>query len=207
MPTNVYIDGFNLYYGAVRSTPHKWLDLAQLCGKLLPADEIHRIRYFTAIVAALPHDPGVPQRQAIYLRALRTIPNLEIHLGQFRSHRVRMPLAEPPAVGSKTAEVLKTEEKGSDVNLATFLLLDAFEKDCDVAVVISNDADLRAPIELAWGRLGLKVGIVNPHPPQYRSRALEADFFKQLRAAAVAACQFPSEMRDEAGVFRKPAGW
>jgi len=207
MPTKIYIDGFNLYYGAVRGTRYKWLDIGQLCRKLVPGDQIRRIRYFTAIVAALPHDPSVPQRQALYLRALRTIPNLEIHLGQFRSHRVRMPLADPPAVGPRVADVVKTEEKGSDVNLATFLLLDAFEKDCDVAIVISNDADLRFPIELARHRLGLKVGIVNPHPPKHRSRVLGGDFFKQLRPSALAACQFPTEMRDEAGVFRKPADW
>ena len=103
--------------------------------------------------------------------------------------------------------MIETEEKGSDVNLATFLLLDAFERDCDTAVVISNDADLRLPIELARQRLGLKVGIVNPHVPQYRSRVLEGDFFKQLRPTAVASCQLPVEMQDDAGVLRKPADW
>jgi hypothetical protein len=207
VPTNVYVDGFNFYYGAVRGTSYKWLDFAQLCRKLLPTDEIKRIRYFTAIVAELPHDLGAPQRQATYLRALRTIPNLDIHLGQFRSHRVRMPLADPPSNGPWTADVIKTEEKGSDVNLATLLLLDAFERDCDTAVVISNDADLCLTIQLARSRLGLKVGIVNPHPEKYRSRVLEGDFFKQLRPTAVADCQFPVEMRDEAGAFRKPADW
>ncbi|MFH1331104.1 MAG: NYN domain-containing protein [Actinomycetota bacterium] len=207
MPTNVYIDGFNFYYGAVRGTAYKWLDFAQLCRRLLPADEIRRIRYFTAIVGSLPNDPGAPQRQSVYLRALRTIPNLEIHLGQFRSHSVRMPLANPAATGPRTAQVIRTEEKGSDVNLASFLLLDAFERDCDTSVVISNDADLRLPIELVRRRLGLKVGIVNPHPARLRSQALQGDFFKQLRASAIAQCQFPVEMRDSAGVFRKPATW
>ncbi len=28
--THVYVDGFNIYYGAVRKTPYKWLDLAKL---------------------------------------------------------------------------------------------------------------------------------------------------------------------------------
>ena len=50
MKTNVYIDGFNLYYGAVKGTPHKWLDLAALCTRLFPRNQINRIRYFTAIV-------------------------------------------------------------------------------------------------------------------------------------------------------------
>ena len=207
VPTNVSIDGFNVYYGAVRGTPHEWLDFARPCRRLLPAAEIYRIRYFTAIVGALPNDPGVPPRQSVYLRALRTTPNLEIHLGQFRSHSVRMPPANPSATGPRTAQVIKTEEKGSDVNLAGFLLLDAFDRVCDTAVVISNDADLRLPIELVRRRLGLKVGIVNPHPARLRSQALQGDFFKQLRVSAVAQCQFPVEMSDGAGAFRKPATW
>jgi hypothetical protein len=35
MRTIVYIDGFNLYYGAVKGTPYKWLDLKSVCQKLL----------------------------------------------------------------------------------------------------------------------------------------------------------------------------
>ena len=37
-----------------------------------------------------------------------------------------MPLAHPPSVGPQTVEVIGTEEKGSDVNLASYLLLDGF---------------------------------------------------------------------------------
>jgi len=45
---NVYIDGFNLYYGCLKGTLDKWLDPAALARRLLPADTIKRIRYFTA---------------------------------------------------------------------------------------------------------------------------------------------------------------
>ena len=45
--------------------------------------------------------------------------------------------------------VVKTEEKGSDVNLACHLVADAFEKKCDAAFVISNDSDLLEPIRIA----------------------------------------------------------
>jgi hypothetical protein len=51
---NVYIDGFNLYYGAVKSSPFKWLDLAALCHRMLPADHIQSIKYFTAILSVTP---------------------------------------------------------------------------------------------------------------------------------------------------------
>jgi hypothetical protein len=47
MLTNVYVDGFNLYYGCLKGTPYKWLDLGALCQVLLPPNKIQRIRYFT----------------------------------------------------------------------------------------------------------------------------------------------------------------
>jgi uncharacterized LabA/DUF88 family protein len=161
VPTNVYVDGFNLYYGCLRGTPHKWLDLDALCRRLFPRDRINRIRYFTAIVSARPGDPQQPQRQQAYLRALETIPLLTIHRGRYLTHPTRMLLAHPVPGGPVTVEVIKTEEKGSDVNLATYLLFDAFRKDCDTAVVISNDSDLKEPIELVQRELGVRVGVVN----------------------------------------------
>jgi uncharacterized LabA/DUF88 family protein len=204
--TNVYVDAFNLYYGSLKGTSYRWLDLAALCARLLPKDRINRIRYFTAIVSARPDNRDAPQRQQVYLRALKTIPSLSIHYGHYLSHVARMPLANPRG-GVRTVEVVKTEEKGSDVNLATYLLLDAFQRDCDVAVVISKDSDLMLPIELAQSVLGIRVGVVNPHPPARRSRALQPTFFKQLRTSALRASQFPAVLRDARGEIRKPERW
>lgn len=48
MKTIVYVDGFNLYYGCLKGTAHKWLDLAQLCRHVLPRNEVTRIKYFRA---------------------------------------------------------------------------------------------------------------------------------------------------------------
>lgn len=205
--TNVYVDAFNLYYGCLKGTPHRWLDLGALCARLLPRDRINRIRYFTATVIARPDDPRAPQRQQIYHRAIETVPGLSIHYGRYLSYVVRMPLASPPPGGSRMVEVVKTEEKSSDVNLATLLLLDAFRRDCDVAVVISNDSDLKLPIEVAQHELGLRVGVVNPHPHARRSRALQPTFFKQIRSSTLAACQFPPVFRDAQGEIRKPKSW
>ena len=207
MRTNVYVDAFNLYYGCLKGTPYRWLDLGALCRRLLPRDEIHRIRYFTALVSARPEDLREPERQQAYLRALRTTPGLSIHLGRYLSHVVRMPLAHPPPHGPRSVEVIKTEEKGSDVNLATYMLLDACSLDCEAAVVISNDSDLKEPVELAQSLLGLTVGVINPHPAQRRSRALRPTFFKQIREPALRACQFPPVLSDENGKIHKPVGW
>jgi uncharacterized LabA/DUF88 family protein len=205
--TNVYVDAFNLYYGCLKGTPYRWLDLGALCARLLPRDRIARIRYFTAAVSARPDDPRAPQRQQIYHRALETVPSLSIHYGRYLSYVVRMPLANPPPGSRRMVEVLKTEEKSSDVNLATLLLLDAFRHDCDVAVVISNDSDLKLPIEVAQHELGLRFGVVNPHPSARRSQALRPTFFKQIRPSALADCQFRPVLRDAQGEIRKPKSW
>lgn len=60
---SVYIDGFNLYYGAVRGTPFKWLNVARMCQLLLPDDQIVNIKYFTAMVNPRPRDPDQRVRQ------------------------------------------------------------------------------------------------------------------------------------------------
>jgi NYN domain-containing protein len=182
--TNLYVDGFNLFYGALRRSPYRWLDLGALARVLLPQDEIHRIRYFTARITNRPDDPGKAQRQDVYLRALRTIPNLTLHYGHHLTFTIRMPLANPLPGGPRTVEVIRTEEKGSDVNLATCLLVDAFRRDCQAALVVSNDSDLKEPIAVARQEFGLVVGVVNPHPAGRRSRALRPTFFKQLRPSA-----------------------
>jgi len=206
--TNVYIDGFNLFYGALKGSPYKWLDLDALCRHLLPKDSINRIRYFTARVSARPDDPQLPVRQEMYLRALGTLPSVSVHLGVFYVSIVRARLAHPPTSGPKTVEITKTEEKGSDVALATYLMLDACRGDCDTAVLVTNDSDLREPLRLVREELGLITGVVNPHSPDKRSRALQATFFKQLRRSALAASQFPVQITDSRGrKLTKPAAW
>jgi hypothetical protein len=59
MRVNVYIDGFNLYYGAVKGTPYRWLNLAEMCRLLLPRDQVLQIKYFTALVNPRSSDPDV----------------------------------------------------------------------------------------------------------------------------------------------------
>ena len=204
----VYVDGFNLYYGAVRGTPYKWLDVRRLSELLLPGHSIEAVRYFTARVSARKEDPHKPTRQQIYLRALRTLPGLEIIYGSFLSHDVMMLLAEPNPDGPKFVKITKTEEKGSDVNLATHLMHDAYLGRFDSAVLITNDSDLLEPIRIVRRELKLEVGILNPHN-QTPSRVLlrHASFVKQIRAGALRASQFPDALTDGKGLFRKPRVW
>ncbi len=207
MRTNVYIDAFNLYYGCLKGTTFKWLDIEALCRRLLPRNELNRIRYFTALVSARTDDPTAPQRQQAYLRALKTLPLVTVHLGRFISRPTRIAVVAPARGAPRTVEVIRTEEKGSDVNLATYLLVDGFQNDYECAVVISNDSDLIEPIKVVRDVIERSVGVVNPHPARRRSRAMGGNFFRQLRPAVLPSCQFPPTPRDGNGEFRKPETW
>jgi hypothetical protein len=206
---NVYVDGFNLYYGALKGTAYKWLDLDALFRTLLPTHEIKRIRYFTARISGRPDNPDSPTRQDTYLRALRTLPNVSVHLGKFLQSNVRMPLAQPRPGGPKTVEVIKTEEKGSDVNLATYLLIDAFRHDSDLAVVVSNDSDLCEPIRIAQKEFGVPVALLIPHNRTSQALSkLKPLFIKQIRRGPLSASQFPQQLADPRGrKIVKPAAW
>ena len=203
--------GFNLYYGCAKDSPYKWLDILTLSKNILEKKHrIHRIRYFTAMVKAPDDDPQKPQRQQMYLRALKTIPNLSIHLGRFLSHPRWMPLVSPPKNGPDFANVVRTEEKGSDVNLATYLLVDAFDNDYECAVVISNDSDLLEPVRLIRGKFGLSVGVRNPHPPKSTAWSLmnAATFYRRIgRPGVLQSSQFPQTLQDAKGTFHKPCAW
>ncbi len=207
MKANVYVDGFNLYYGCLRGTPYKWLNLEALIKRVFPKYNINRIRYFTARIRAFPADPQKPARQQLLIRALLTIPCLSVHYGHFLSHVVRLPLANPPPNGPDTADVIRTEEKGSDVNLATFLLVDAFAGDFDVAIVVSNDSDLCEPISFVTTKLRLPVGVLNPHKRPSQELLKIATFHRSIRRTTLAACQFPSSLHDSRGSFTKPPSW
>jgi hypothetical protein len=205
---NIYIDGFNFYYRCVKGTPYKWLDPAALAAILLPHEQIKRIRYFTARVSSRPYNPDAPKRQQVLLRALETLPNLTIFYGHFLTSTVRMPLARSLPGGPKFADVIKTEEKGSDVNLASYLLLDAFRQDCELAFVISNDSDLAEPIRIARQEFGLRVGLGLPVTGTESITLKNAvDFFRRIRLGQLQASQFPNSMSDANGAFSKPATW
>jgi hypothetical protein len=213
MRTNVYIDGFNLYYGSVKGTPYKWLNLEAFCRTSfpLPRNQINRIRYFTAQVSARPNDPQQPQRQQAYLRAIGTIPCLSVHLGKYLQKPTRMPLHPPPAVGRKTVKVMKSEEKGSDVNLACYLLVDAFDCDFDAAVVISNDSDLAEPIRLVRRKFNKPVIVLHPcslgRSPSFELQKV-ATKSVMLSPALLASCQFPVTLTDANGrTIHKPSSW
>ena len=104
MSTNVYIDGFNLFYGALKGSAHKWLDVRRLAAILFPNDEIKDVYYFTARLRTVGFDGARRQRQDVYLGALETVSGVELVYGTFRQR------------GDSW------EEKKSDVKLATTIV-------------------------------------------------------------------------------------
>ena len=117
-----------------------------------------------------------------------------------------MPLAKPTQ-NQKYAVVIKTEEKGSDVNLATHLLCDGFHNAYDVAVVISNDSDLAEPIRIVAQEFNKVVGILNPHKHPSQVLSKYASFQKQIRQGVLKASQFSQTLTDAHGSFHKPTTW
>ena len=209
--TIVYVDGFNLYYGCLRGTPYRRLNLGEFCRRVLrPCNTIVAINYYAARVTARD-DANQPVRQNAYLRALSTRPEILIHFGQFLSHPVRLPLAHPQPGQPRTVKVIRVEEKGSDAKLATHLVSDAYRNAFDVAAVITNDSDLEEPIRLVSQELGKPVGLISPVLDPRRRPSVQlrkvATFIREVRRGTLAASQFPATLCDAKGIFHKPAIW
>lgn len=134
---------------------------------------------------------------------------MEIHYGSFRSGVKRHPLAEPAPDLPNYVLVRDSEEKGSDVNLATRLLVDGFDGDYEQAVVISNDADFAGAMRYVRDDLGLRVILVNPDPRRSSPRELAscATYVRRLWKRHLRRSQLPETLADERGVISKPVGW
>ncbi|HEV2646710.1 MAG TPA: NYN domain-containing protein [Acidobacteriaceae bacterium] len=206
--TYVYVDGFNLYYRALRKTPYKWLDLEALCrGLLSPENVVERIRYFTAPVGG-KLDPAQPIRQQIYLRAISANPIVSIHLGTFLTTNKVRPLAHPAPGGPTHVEILNSEEKGSDVNLASHLIHDACRDRFDVALVLSQDTDLLEPIKIVKIDHAKAVGVVVLDGREPGRLAKSASFKRQITAARLHASQLPDNVLLPNGkTVSRPADW
>jgi uncharacterized LabA/DUF88 family protein len=206
---NVYIDGFNLHRGILKGQSGcKWLDLRALAAWMYPTYTIGRARYVTARVTSPRHDPGMSQRQQTYIRVLRSLPDLRVRYGHFLSKIVKGSLLDSQDNPTSVMERVRTmEEKGSDVNLATYLLLDAFGGHYDVAVVISNDSDLGEPIRRVRQRFGVDVDVLNPTGVHSSILQRVASSYKAVSLAYERACQLPATVRDKQGTITKPPAW
>ncbi len=192
-----YVDGMNLYYGAVKRRPEcKWLDIRSMLEGLFPSLSIELIRYYTAkIQPEFPLDRH-PLRQMKFIEALEASQNVKVRFGTFSRHSVLRRIDESDGLNSpdlfrpplevqeaqimgrllnqvKTrntkrnpyvlVQVLNIEEKGSDVNLATDLIMDTLvNSKCDTAIVVTNDSDFRFPIT-SVANSSVNIILVNPY--------------------------------------------
>jgi len=217
MRVRFYIDGFNFYYSCFkhgRYGAYRWLDLSRFCRRLLPHDSIDLVQYFTARVKPVPWDPDQHKRQREFLKALGTLPDVDIHYGSFYQKPRMMPLADElvcPLCSARLGmvrrvNVLRTEEKGSDVNLAVHLVRDGFKDRYETAVVVSNDSDLLEAVRIVRGELGKKFGVV-----QLKKTSVfadDSDFRLTLRESYFRQCVFPDTVPlPGGGVATKPTQW
>jgi hypothetical protein len=245
MRVGVYVDGFNLYYGARHhcgrgTAGWRWLDIRSLAVALIgerfnwPGAAVSRVVYCTAVIDGASNPSGYAD-QDVYLKALVASGSVDyIEYGYYVSRVKRAPLAtadrkgrpqlvrtdhawpmlvrdqydKPALNASFMVSYAYREEKGSDVNVASHLLLDVLQGDVDAAVVISNDSDLRHPVQQARARV--PVGTVNPSPAQLAGalRGAAADgvgrhWWRKLTQADFTKHQLP----DPAGNYSRPIGW
>jgi uncharacterized LabA/DUF88 family protein len=207
--TIVYIDGFNLYYGALKGTPYKWLNLERYFKILRKDDTVQAIKYFTALVSGQTRS-----HQETYLKALATLPLVDVILGKFKSKRVRCNEVSCLHAGNRFFET--TEEKRTDVNIAVSMLDDAYQDACDQLVLISGDSDLVPTVNMVRTRFPDKRVIVYvPHTPALsttRGHAVElraaANTHRDLPLNLLKVAQFPTQVPDGAGgLIAKPTAW
>lgn len=199
-----YIDGFNLYFGLKSKGWQKyyWLDPRALAQNLLkPWQRLEMVKYFTARISDAPHDPGKRRRQTTFLEAVETLPQTRIYYGHYLTKPVRCQRCQ--------FEWEKPEEKRTDVNIAVEMLLDAIDGAFDVAILVSGDSDLQAPIQAIRERYPIKKVIV-AFPPMRRSDQLAsiATASFTLGPKPLQCAQLPVEVVKADGyVLRRPDRW
>ncbi|WP_061294984.1 NYN domain-containing protein [Herbidospora cretacea] len=218
-----------------RGTPGwRWLDIRALAHSLIQQRRAHieRVVYCTARIDGAT-DPSRQADQDRYLKALLAHGSVDhIEYGHYVARVKKAPLAVEDARGRPQLVVpqwplmiqdengrhmdkavfmgsfANREEKGSDVNVASHLILDVFTGVVDGAVVISNDSDLRFPIQKV--RDLVPVGLVNPAPGRLagalRDQAdagVGGHWWRQLTSADFFAHQLP----DPVANYTRPPDW
>ena len=225
MKTIVYIDGLNLYYGALKDTPHRWLDLKLLSQNWLRKTkykqcDIVAVKYFTSLAIARP--PIVQNQQSRKeqcsdlhnrLTQKRYLAALEAHIAELEiiyGIHVQRKDSFYPVEGGKRVEVFKNEEKETDVNLACSLLNDAYRNCYDCAAVMTNDTDIAPALALIKKHHPhKKVIILNPYISEKRSTAQKltenCTSYAKIRKSVLAQSQLPDPIPNTN--LHKPKEW
>lgn len=218
MKTIVYVDGYNLYYGLLRRSAVKWLDLYRLFQEnALGHDaDVVEVRYYTApVLGRMSDDPESSQRQRTYLQALRKMPPNRVTiiegkiLAQTPVLRLVNPLPDCPSL--TYVKVHDFTEKKTDVNLAADLITGAWTGAYEQAVICSNDTDLEGALRaVKENRPAVRLGLVAPIPSN-DSRKIAADlkqyadWSKILSSVHLEHSQLPDKIPGTA--LRRPESW
>ncbi len=206
---SVYIDGFNLYFGALKARPHlKWLDLRAFAEQLYPAVEIADVYYFTADVLRRDESDSSPKRQTAYLKVLADS-GVEIVKGHFSVHNKYLRLVGEAGSEAQTVNVWQHEEKGSDVNLAAYLLRDVYIAEVTHALVISGDSDLANALQFARDA-GAHISLAIPNRHENGSAKLKAsaDYVQFVKTTQLEVSQFSKAVRIASGrEIVRPKDW
>jgi hypothetical protein len=196
----VYVDGFNLYFGILDAgfEHYKWLDLSLLAINILqPSQELVEIKYFTSRVS---NNPDKQKRQTTYIEALESR-DIKIFYGHYQSINI-----ECKRCGSNWPTY---NEKMTDVNIATQMLIDAFQGKFDMAMLISGDSDLVPPMKVIHTLFKEKrVFVAFPPKRQNNSVAINAKGSMMIGRKKLLESQFPYEVRKKDGyLLHKPSDW
>jgi uncharacterized LabA/DUF88 family protein len=176
--TNIYIDGYNLYYSRLNGSEFKWLDLAALFRDRIamqqdPSGQVQSIKFFTSPVKAsyARHGQASEHAQTQYHRALSAKhPGLiEIVKGFHIFEPTALPADEEGAAPNKShmSKAWMIEEKQTDVNIALQAYRDVTRGLCDQVVICSNDSDLEPALRLIREDAPhVKIGLIMPLRPQ-----------------------------------------
>ena len=102
-------------------------------------------------------------------------------------------LLPPPP---NTVEVIKTEEKGSDVNFSVHLLNDAWEDRYECAVLVTDDSDMAEAMRLVKSQFSKKkLGLITPRGRPTSELRKYADFKKTIRDDDLKTAQFSNPVQ------------
>ncbi len=183
MKTIVYIDGFNLYYGRLKHTPYKWLNLYELFQKqllpsLVPGFDLIKVKFFTAPIKAKfsRHGHVALHSQQKYHKALKTLfgEQIEIIEGSYSAREANLIQHCEKLDLNKTHRVWRLEEKKTDVNIALQMYRDVVKEQCEQVILCTNDTDLEPALSLIKSDFPhISIGLVIPSPPEKRKAQTE----------------------------------
>ena len=230
LKTSIYIDGYNLYYGRLRGTQYKWLDVVALFSRITrsiePHSQIISVKFFTA--PALPkfsrHGKESMRAQNDYHRALEAkYPNkFEKVLGShvYEKDGTKMPVYVEGNLFDKdnTVRVWRLVEKKTDVNLALSMYRDASKRALDQVVLISNDADTEPAISALMEDFpALKIGMIIPRGPQIsgkKGRPASSSLINlahwsrsYINDEELISAQLPEQVPTKKKLAKKPIHW